>query len=400
MKKIFLSLIISFLFLQIAEAQPQCANDIWYDLKQNAIIKAKRNVDECLPNNQNSAEMWLVAANVELRVYDFESKRMQKDAKYKLRYPNAIIDAANAFYKAVELKNDVKPMAEMVDSKYGQSLCAPIIGAMAADSMQAKNYDKAIELLQLAVRSYRAEAAMNALYIGYAYYDMAICYRVKGDTDNYIKMLEEAAKLRVQIADIYLNLYDVYKEKNDTVNCGKILASGRKVIPDTLALDLKGYELDYYAMCGQMDKFEEAADELFEMYKTEPVVINIVAIHLLNKGYFEKADTIIRAGLAIDSNNFALNQQMGYRYFYLLEPFQKQIEEYSDAQNWDKVKETRDKEKEVLTEAHKWLDKAYSINSDDRNNNLMLTQVKLRLMLPVPDALKEKVKSYYDNAKQ
>ncbi len=398
MKKTFLLLIISVLFLQTSIAQPQCADDIWYDLKQNAVLKAKRTLDACMPDNQNSAELWLIKGNVELQLFQFEGNRKKRDANYELRYPNAIIESANAFYKSVELKAEVKPMSGMLDPKYGQSLVAPAIGEMAALEMQAKQYDKAIEYLQIAIRSYRADATANRKYIAYCFYDMAICYNVKGDKENYIKSLEEAAKLKVDFAEIYLNLYDEYKALNDTVNCGKILATGRGAVPDSAALDLKGYELDYYAFCGETEKFEQAADTLFKMYSTEPAVINIIAIHLLNKGYLEKAEPMILAGLAIDSNNFALNQQMAYRYYYELEKFQEESTAARAEQNWDKVREIQAKEKEVLAVAHKWLEKAYSINADDRNNNIMLNQVKLRLLMPVPPELKEKVDSYYKKA--
>ncbi len=394
MRKTFLSLIISVLFAGIAVAQPQCIDDIWYDLKQNSTLKAKRTLDACLPDNQTSAELWLMKGNVDLQLHQYELDRKKKKKEYAIRYPNAILEANEAFYKSIQMKADVKPKTGMIDPIYGQSLCAPIIGEMALKALEVEDFDKAIELLNIAIRSYRAEATANKIYIAYSYIDLAICYRAKGDADNYLKMLQSAAQLEVMVPNIYLDLYDEYKQRNDTVNCGKVLALGKKVIPDSLALDLKGYELDFYAMCGQTEKFESAADELFEMYKTEPAIINIIVIHLLNRGYYEKAEPMILAGLAVDSNNFALNQQMGYRYYYEAIKYQNLMEEPRKNQNWDKVRELQAEEKVMFEKAHKWLEKSYALNPDDQNTNIMLQQMKIRLYLPVPEELKAKVDSY------
>ena len=202
-------------------------------------------------------------------------------------------------------------------------------------------------------------------------------------------------KLNVAEPEIYLNLYDIYKEEKDTVECGEILIKARKIIPDEKAIDIKGYELDYFAMIGDTIKLKAAAIKMFEQYKDNPAVINIVAGHLINNKEYELAEEMINVGLAIEPNNFDLNQQMTYRYFYEAIDFNKIVEEKKQLRKYTEATTALDKANEILEKAVIWAEKAYNIYSDDRQHNIMYSQILARLGMTAPDGLKEKVDSYY-----
>jgi tetratricopeptide (TPR) repeat protein len=206
----------------------------------------------------------------------------------------------------------------------------------------------------------------------------------------------DATKLNIAFPDIYLNLYDIYKQENDTVKCGEILNQARKVLPDSLAINIRGYELDYLAMIGDTAKLKIAAIKMYEQYKNNLNVINIVTGHLINNKDYLLAEEMLESGLSIAPDNFEMNQQMAYRY-------------YSEAIYYEKIKENKLKKKprkfieaeaalnranEIFAIAVIWAEKAYNIFKDDATHNKMYNQLLVRLQKPVSEELKEKIDSY------
>ena len=109
---------------------------------------------------------------------------------------------------------------------------------------------------------------------------------------------------------------------------------------------------------------------------------------------YDKAEEILTEALAKDPNNFKLNSQMAYRYFMEVVDYEDRIEAAKNAKQWGEMNPLREAQKPVLQKAHDWSDKAYKINPDDRQNNIMLQQLKVKLLIPVPEDLKAKVDSY------
>ena len=400
MKKTFIFGIMIFFAGYLLYAQPACLKDVTYALVvKNEVSKARKMMEEqCFPGNESSADVWLVRGNVFIQLHQYELDRQAKDSKYVIRWSDAIIIANESFYKAIELKFDVKPSdSRLLDAKDGQVLSADVISVIASKVMDNKDYTEAIRLLNMVIRSYKVDPKTYALYLSYAYLDLANCYKAMGDDANYKKILLDATKLNVAEAEIYINLYDLYKKEKDTVECGEILNKARKVIPDDKAIGIKGSEIDYFAMIGGTVRLKNAAIKMFEQYKDNPEVITIITTHLINNKEYELAQEMIETGLAIDPDNFDLNQLMAYRYncealdFIALKDakLNEKPRKYADAEV------AHNKSLEIFEIALGWAEKAYILNSDDRDNNIMLSRIYVRLMQPVPEELQKKVDSYY-----
>jgi uncharacterized protein HemY len=147
-------------------------------------------------------------------------------------------------------------------------------------------------------------------------------------------------------------------------------------------------------MSGEQEKFIALADKLAEENPENISLLAKLALYMTNNDQFEKAETYLKQGLAIDSSNFELNQQMGYRYFFEAIKYQNLMDQATNDKDWNKLKELREAEKNILELAHTWVEKAYLINNDDRGNNIMLQQLKVKLLKEIPEELKEKVDSY------
>jgi len=399
MKKSLLFVILIFIAGHFSMAQPACVKDVTYALVSLKEIPRARKImeEQCFPGNESNADVWLVRANVFIQLYEYELDRKSENAKYVIRWPDAIVIANESFYKAIELKSDIKPGHGLLDPKDGQLLSAPPIHDLALTAFDKKDYNEAIKLLNMVIRSYRVDPKGYAKYLVYVYLDLANCYKAMGDEEAYKKTLIDATRLNIGEPVIYLNLYDVYKQEKDTVKCGEILSQARKAVPDSLAIDVKGYELDYFAMLGDSTKLIDAALKMFEEYKNNPAVIAIVAAHLVNNKVYSLAEEIINTGLAIDPNNFDLNQQMTYRFFYEAVDYDilKEAKLNERPRKFTEAEAALNKANEILGEAAIWAEKAYNIFKDDAPHNIMYSRILVRLQLPVPEDLKQKVDSYY-----
>lgn len=396
MKKLFALALIA--MMAIGSASSQSLEDVWMNLRNKQIGKARKVMDQVMAGNENNAQAWLMKGNTYLQVYQQDLDRKAANPSYESKTPDAIIIANEAFYKAISLDNKIEPMTGMLGPIDGQALCADAVYTMAEDAQKKGDIDNAIKYFELAARDFKvAKSNVNA---GIAYYQIASLYKAKGDKDNYKSMLKETVKLGFPDATVYLDLYDIYKEEKDTVNCGKILKTALKNVPADKQADIEAAELDYFAMTGQMDKLNSTCDAMATKYEKSAPVLALIANHLVNNAQYEKAENVINKGLALDPNNADLNFQMATRYFFEavanqdLQDQTMKSKEGSYMERAEKVNELKAAQKTILENAHTWSEKVYSINPNDVNNNVMLQQIKVKLLLPVPEELKAKVDSY------
>ena len=394
----FLFTILIFFTGHFLMAQPACLNDAIYALTSlREVPKAKNYLDKCFPGNESSPDAWLVRGNVFIQYYEYELERKNKDSRYVIKVPDALIIANESFYKALELKPDIKASRGLFDPKEGQLLTAAPISDLAHDAMKNENYAEAIRLLNLVVRSYKADTRGYALSLAYAYLDLADCYYFIGDATNQKKILLDAAKLNVALPDIYLNLYDLYIQEKDTLKCGEILVQARKILPDSLTTNIKIYELDYFSMIGDTAKLKNAAIKMFEDFKENPAVISIITNHLINIKEYILAENMLNEGLRLSPDDVKLLQQMAYRFncealdFIQIkdEKLKEKPKKYTDAEK------ALNKANDIFEVASVWAEKAYIINPNDRDNNIMYSRILVRLNKEVPQELQEKVDSYF-----
>jgi tetratricopeptide (TPR) repeat protein len=395
MKKFSLLAAISLLMMVTTIAQP-CISDAWMNLQNKQISKAKRVIDACQVGNENNADYWLMKANVYLQRYEEEKSRLEKNPKYVIKDTDAIWIANECFYKAVEIDPKVTPKSGLIDPIMGQMLCAGPFYDMGYEAYKKDNWQKAFKYLYAAVRALKLDDKNPSLPrdLGYIYFDLSQIARKLEQPDTYKKMLTEAVAIKTPIPEIYILLYDLYKEEKDTVKCANVIKSAKKHVPANGLIKIYELELEHLTMSGEQEKFIALADKLAEENPENISLLAKLALYMTNNDQFEKAETYLKQGLAIDSSNFELNQQMGYRYFFEAIKYQNLMDQATNDKDWNKLKELREAEKNILELAHTWVEKAYLINNDDRGNNIMLQQLKVKLLKEIPEELKEKVDSY------
>jgi len=402
MKKSIILLILGVLYVSSPLfAQPTCATDVWMSLDRKQIAKAVRLADECVNKNSTSADAWLMRANAYLQRYQEEEEKLERDAKYEVKEPDAIIKANESFLKAQEINPKVEARVGMFDPTRGRSLCALPLYYKAVDAFEAKKYERARDLFNASIKNFALERLTTQLKynIGIFYSQLAETYTLLNDNINARQTIINGVKSGTSFPNIYLQLYDIYKTEGDTVNALKTIQTAKRNVPDSLALDIYTYELDYHADMGDFKKMNDIRDMIFEKYgMTISTIVRVVAY--LNKSeQLESAEELILKGLAIDSLSFDLNQQMAFRHFSEALRLQEESRQAASERKYDEASINRlnsinRKKDAALLKAHDWAEKAYQINKNDRENNVMLDQLKKTLEKEIPEELKQKIESY------
>lgn len=386
-------LVIVGLMISTAVFSQSCLDDVWMCLRQNQAPKAKKLIEGCMAANPDNAQVWLMNANVYVNLYNMDQKKLSADPNYTPRYPDALLKANESFIKALELDPKVEPKTGMLGAIAGQKLCAEPFYNMGVQAEEKGDYQTAVKYFTLAAKNYELANVKNNAAA--AYLQLALAYGKLNDQANYKGMLlKSIACSPAAYPACYTELYYIYEAEKDTVNCGKILEKGFAAIPADRQGELVEPQMNYYSMTGQKDKLMALCDTMLKNNPGDLITILNCANYLSNFKAYDKAEEILTEALAKNPNEFKLNSQMAYRYFMEVVDYEDRIEAAKNAKQWAEMNPLREAQKPVLQKAHDWSDKAYQINPDDRQNNIMLQQLKVKLLIPVPEDLKAKVDSY------
>ncbi len=397
MKKWMLVLVT--LFLSVSAFSQSCLDDVWQCLRSNQVPKAKKFMDACMSENPDNASVWLMQANVNVYQYRYDLERIEKDPNLAPRYPNAVEDAYNAFLKAVSLDKNVTAKTGMFGPKEGQQVLADPFKDMANKAKDKGKMEEALKYYGYAAKCYELSAEkINAAVM---YFDMAVVYISMNDKENCTKMLEKSINIMPTLSPLaYKQLYENYEDSKDTVKCGEIIAKAQKAFGENeeqMAV-LYSTMMRYYSTVGDNDKLLALCDKAIATGDID--MIADCGTYLTNAKSYAKAEQVLRDALAKDPKNFKLLKGMGYRYameyYDIMDRRQKAMNsrQYEEATRIFQSEER----KAAMQNAHEWCEKAYEVDSDNLENNLILREMKVQLnLLPIPQELNDKINARKQN---
>lgn len=389
-------LVIVALFVSASAFSQTCLDDVWQCLTNKQVPKAKKFMESCMASNPDNAAVWLMQANVNVQLYIYDQERLEKDPSLSPRYPNALEDAYLAFQKALELDSKVEPKSGLLGAVEGQQLLADAFNAKGLAAAEKSKFEEALKNYGYAAKCYElGKKKENAAVV---YFNTALVYVAMKDMANYEKMLTKALNANPKIsAEAYTELYYIYKDRKDTVKCAELLAKAEKNFTGEKAAKLYEPLMDYYAMTGNTEKLLELVDKAIA--SGNKALIPTCATYLSNAKSYAKAEQILKDALANDPNNFALLKQMGYRYALEYYDLMDQRKKAMDTRQWDEANRIYQgpERKAAMENAHEWCEKAYKVNSDNLENNLILREMKVLLGLPADPELNAKIQARQQN---
>lgn len=393
MKKLTLLLaalmVVSTLFAQT------CVDDAWQCLRQNQAPKAKKFIESCMESYPDNAQVWLMKANVYINLYNSDQKKLKADPNYVPRYPEALTVANEAFMKALQLDPKVQPKTGMLGAIEGQKLCAQPFYDLGVQALEKKDYQKALDNFLLAAKNYELAKSNNAAL---AYFQAAVIYKDQlKDNDNATKMFAKSVHSNPNFVLGIIELYYMYADANDTVNCKKTIAKLLAVesAPANMQSAIYETQMHYYSMINDEANLMAVCDTALAHDSSEEMVARC-ANYLSNYKAFAKAEEIITKALAAKPNSFKLNEQMGYLFYERMHAIEDQVAELQKEKKWNEAIALKGSPelKELTEKAHEWSQKAYDIESNHLDNNKRLRELKLKLQIPVPQELNDMINSH------
>ena len=140
MRKHLLLIVNILLLVSLSAQKPSLtkAYNFYYDKDYD---KAKEQIDLCAGDEKLSvkAQTWLYKGNIELLLANREYNDKQKDENYQIRYPNAPVEAYDAFQKALELNPKVEAL-DMMGAQEALKQLYPYLLVRGVDQLIAKDY--------------------------------------------------------------------------------------------------------------------------------------------------------------------------------------------------------------------------------------------------------------------
>ncbi|MCQ2284099.1 MAG: hypothetical protein MJZ57_04275 [Bacteroidales bacterium] len=308
MKRIIL---ISLVLLSVASTFAQKpsltkAYNFFYD---KDFVKAKEAIDLCVQDEKLSAkaQTWLYKGNIYYFLANNEYSEKQKNEAYQIVYPNAPIEAYDAFMKSKEINSNAEAM-DMFTAKDALKQLYPFLLVRGSEQLVEKDYAGAKSTLQKAMTSYEMDTPkfpMNGdIYLYYAY---ALEYL--GEKEHLQEFYNKALEDGSTNPYVYVRLIEAYKATNDRANVEKVLHTAKSKAPNEMSVRLA--EIDYYYWINDSVKAKSLLQNIPVNSITNPDDLMNLANSFIRDKNYEEAARLLEKANRLSPNNFVVLYNLG-----------------------------------------------------------------------------------------
>lgn len=390
MRKHLLLIVNILLLVSLSAQKPSLtkAYNFYYDKDYD---KAKEQIDLCAADEKLSvkAQTWLYKGNIELLLANREYNEKQKDENYQIRYPNAPVEAYDAFQKALELNPKVEAL-DMMGAQEALKQLYPYLLVRGVDQLIAKDYTGAETTLRKAVESYEMAPPQYPMN-GELYYYYAYTLESLGKKDEMMRYYQKAIDDGSQNPYVFGKLIDQYKADNDRANIEKTLAMAKAKNPDNMSVKL--LEIDYAYWSGDSVKAKRLVDQIDpQVLKTSDEMVNVANFYIKEKRY-EEADRLLARANRIDPNNFVILYNLGVcNYSFSEYYFNRQNQLAVQQGDKSEIETAKELSERYLASAADYFEQARRLQPDDVNLLNTLRAIYVRQQSPKADEIDALIK--------
>ena len=390
MRKHLLLIVNILLLVSLSAQKPSLtkAYNFYYDKDYD---KAKEQIDLCAADEKLSvkAQTWLYKGNIELLLANREYNEKQKDESYQIRYPNAPVEAYDAFQKALELNPKVEAL-DMMGAQEALKQLYPYLLVRGVDQLIAKDYTGAETTLRKAVESYEMAPPQYPMN-GELYYYYAYTLESLGKKDEMMRYYQKAIDDGSQNPYVFGKLIDQYKADNDRANIEKTLAMAKAKNPDNMSVKL--LEIDYAYWSGDSVKAKRLVDQIDpQVLKTSDEMVNVANFYIKEKRY-EEADRLLSRANRIDPNNFVILYNLGVcNYSFSEYYFNRQNQLAIQQGDKSEIETAKELSERYLASAADYFEQARRLQPNDVNLLNTLRAIYVRQQSPKADEIDALIK--------
>ena len=353
--------------------------------------KAKEQIDLCAADEKLSAkaQTWLYKGNIEFLLANREYSEKQKNESYVIRYPDAPVDAYDAFEKALSINSKVEAL-DMMEANEALKQLYPYLLVRGVDQLIANDYAGAKATLAKGIKSYEMDKPQYPMN-GDLYYYYAFALESLGETNEAVKYYQKALEDGSQNPYVYAKLVEQYKAANDRKNVEKTLATAKSKNPNDVSIKL--LEIDYFYWAGDSVKAASLLDGIDpQSLTTADEMVNMANFYIKEKRY-EPAEKLLSRANRVSPNNFVILYNLGVCSYSFSEYYfnrQNQLAiQGGDKSEIDAAKQLSDK---YLGDAASYFEQARQLQPNDVNLLNTLRAIYVRQQSPKADEIDALIK--------
>jgi tetratricopeptide (TPR) repeat protein len=353
--------------------------------------KAKVQIDLCTTDEKLSAkaQTWLYKGNIEMLLANREYSEKQKNESYLIRYPDAPVEAFDAFQKALSINPKVEAL-DMMNANDALKQLYPYLLVRGVDQLIAKDNAGAKATLAKGIQSYEMGTPQYPMN-GELYYYYAYALESLGETDEMMRYYQKALEDGSQNPYVFAKLFEFYKTSNDRTNAEKTLALAKEKNPNDINVKLLEIDLAYWS--GDSTKARTLVDQLDPYSLKNPdEMVNVANFYIKEKRY-ESAERLLSRANALSPNNFVILYNLGVCSYSISEYYfnrQNQLAIQQGAKaDIDAAKQQSEKH---LADAANYFEQARKLQSGDLNLLNTLRAIYVRQQSPKADEIDALIK--------
>ena len=390
MKK-YVLLAINLLILTALLAQKPSLTKAYNCFYDKDYDKAKVQIDQCTADEKLStkAQTWLYKGNIEFLLANREYSEKQKNDSYQIQYPDAPVEAFDAFEKAIS----INPKAEALDMMTAQDALKqlyPYLLVRGVDQLIAKDFANAKKTLAKGIKSYEMDTPQYPMN-GDLYYYYAYAMESLGENDEAVAYYQKALNDGSQNAYVFAKLIDHFKAKNDYQSVEKTLAMAKQKNPNDMSIRL--LEIDYMYWKGDSLKAKSLLDQIdVQSLKTEDEMVNVANFYIKEKRY-EAAERLLARANVLTPNNFVILYNLGVcTYSFSEYYFNRQNQLALQQANNSDIQAAKNLSEKYLAEAANYFEQARKLEPKDVNLLNTLRAIYVRQQSPKADEIDALIK--------
>lgn len=365
MKK-FLLLIANILIVSSLFAQKPSLTKAYNYFYDKDYDKAKEQIDLCTADEKLSvkAQTWLYKGNIEFLLANREYSEKQKNDSYQIRYPDAPVEAFDAFEKAISINPKVEAL-DMMNANDALKQLYPYLLVRGVDQLIANDFTGAKATLAKGIKSYEMDTPQYPMN-GDLYYYYAYALESLGETDDAVKYFQKALDDGSQNAYVFGKLIDHYKSQNDRQSVEKTLAMAKQKNPNDMSVRL--LEIDYAYWKGDSVQAAKLLDQIdAQSLKTVDEMVNVANFYIKEKRY-EAAEKLLRRANALSPDNFVILYNLGVcTYSFSEYYFNRQNQLAIQQGDKSEIETSKSLSEKYLQDAANYFEQARKLQPEDVN---------------------------------
>ncbi|MBO4282073.1 MAG: hypothetical protein J5873_02635 [Bacteroidales bacterium] len=351
----------SFLFAQksaVNSAYTHYGNQYW--------DKAKRSIDAaCLhPDTKDDAKTWMYKGNIYLMIAN------NTNPKYSNLCVDPLDTAYAAYYKAFQLNQDIRVAMQIATPSTGLKYCSDLFYNQAIAAINAKDYEQAFQKGEKSFKCNPENRDAEYLY--------ALTAELSGKKDIAKQHYGKLVKANIKKNEPYMHLSLLYKEENDTARALAVIKR-HSVLKDTssqINIDYATTEAIVYAWAGDIEKSMAIMDKALAQDPNNYTLLVNMGTELTSQKNYVKAEELLQKANALKPDDYMILYNLGTCYYNCYVDLAKAMGSISDDAEYAKAE---DSTQVLLRKALPYLEKALSVEGNDRNTLLMLSFIYPRI---------------------